>query len=403
MSASEYYIMHKDIPAGVLSLYRDTGAAAHVEILDSRHMPIGVKDKRSFARWWERRTVPEHQLGKAVLLGNVSRMESLAANLGLSLNDHYWVCPLDADFTWRDVNLFDNDFAEMDYAGKDIEAAVPYRPSASTQGELQKRWVIKNGQRYLVKGNHGTMCRQSINEVFATKLHEMQKRPHASYELVELSSGMGQGIGCMSKNFEDGSTEFIPCYEVTFMEPQRNDISVYEYYIRTCIHQGLLESEVHSYMDYIILSDFLLTNTDRHLYNLGVLRDSDSLQFKGLAPAFDTGSSMFYDRDYHAGTVHDIRVNSFAKTEVSMLNYVKDRGALDLTRIPGTQMLERLYGLDPYFVVYPDGMKCGYEKKVEMLDAFQRGYSLNPRSSHYYVFLYQSGQNLYENPSMEIE
>ena len=48
-------------------------------------------------------------------------------------------------------------------------------------------------------------------------------------------------------------------------------------------------------MDYQIMSDFLLTNTDRHLLNLGVLRDPVSLQFICPAPIFDTGNAMFFN------------------------------------------------------------------------------------------------------------
>jgi hypothetical protein len=32
--------------------------------------------------------------------------------LGLSLSDHYWFKPVKSDFTWEQVNHFDNDFSE---------------------------------------------------------------------------------------------------------------------------------------------------------------------------------------------------------------------------------------------------------------------------------------------------
>lgn len=35
-------------------------------------------------------------------------------------------------------------------------------------------------------------------------------------------------------------------------------------------------------------------------------------------------------------------------------------------------------------IIYENTMKEGYEKKIELLDAFQRGYSLNPRNSNFY-------------------
>ena len=37
------------------------------------------------------------------------------------------------------------------------------------------------------------------------------------------------------------------------------------------------------------MTDFVLTNTDWHLNNFGVLRDSKTLKFIGIAPIFDSG------------------------------------------------------------------------------------------------------------------
>ena len=32
-----------------------------------------------------------------------------------------------------------------------------------------------------------------------------------------------------------------------------------------------------------------------------------------------------------------------------------------------------------------DNIKAGYEKKIELIEAYQRGYSLNPKSSDFYA------------------
>lgn len=38
----------------------------------------------------------------------------------------------------------------------------------------------------------------------------------------------------------------------------------------------------------------ILTNTDRHLNNFGVLRDTHTLKSIGMAPIFDSGNSIFW-------------------------------------------------------------------------------------------------------------
>lgn len=132
------------------------------------------------------------------------------------------------------------------------------------------------------------------------------------------------------------------------------------------------------------MSDFLFTYTDRHLLNLGVLRDPDTLQFVKPAPLFDTGNSMFHNMRYTSDTVLDIPITSLYKAERKFLESVKDRSAFDLNNILEPDELDLFYQDDPYSVVYLDNVKEGYKKKIELLDAFQKGYSLNPRSAKFY-------------------
>lgn len=42
------------------------------------------------------------------------------------------------------------------------------------------------------------------------------------------------------------------------------------------------------------MMDFIISNSDRHLNNFGILRDSTTLQWLSYAPIFDSGNSMFY-------------------------------------------------------------------------------------------------------------
>ena len=47
-------------------------------------------------------------------------------NLSLSLIDNYWIKPVDDDndYTWKSVNLYENDFAEVDFSYVDLENMV---------------------------------------------------------------------------------------------------------------------------------------------------------------------------------------------------------------------------------------------------------------------------------------
>lgn len=54
---------------------------------------------------------------------------------------------------------------------------------------------------------------------------------------------------------------------------------MYQKYIDACAAYGIDRDTMQEAMDYMVLSDFLFTNTDRHLLNLGVLRDVKTLRF----------------------------------------------------------------------------------------------------------------------------
>ena len=103
-------------------------------------------------------------------------------------------------------------------------------PSASTQGELRKKWVIRDGKRCLIKGNYGDSCQQSVNEVIATRLHEGQGRvPFTRYELCEIMTEQGMRTGCICEDFADGETEFIPAYDIVCSAKKDNALSEYEH------------------------------------------------------------------------------------------------------------------------------------------------------------------------------
>lgn len=85
--------------------------------------------------------------------------------------------------------------------------------------------------------------------------------------------------GCISENFANIDYEFIPAYDVTFISDKDNGKSVYQKYIDACADYGIDRDTMQEAMDYMVLSDFLFTNTDRHLLNLGVLRDVKTLRF----------------------------------------------------------------------------------------------------------------------------
>ena len=373
MAEQGYVLMHKDDVVASLQLDDLSGAILKVTPgTNSELLPLGgSQGADSLRKWWLRRAVPISQGNIAALLqqeGIPSTQSLLVQNLGLSLSDHYWVRPQKSDLTWREVSPFSNAFSSLSEAA----SAQFYSPDAALQGDLIKKWLIVDDTRYLLKGNRGANSQQSLNEVLASMLHEKQGfANHVQYRPVKLTGSAGEQYGCICEDFASETLEFIPAIDIVDSKKKGNAVSTYEHFIHVCAEHGLSELEVRSFLEYQILTDFVLMNTDRHLNNFGILRDSQTLKFVRMAPIFDSGNSMFWDypRLPERSDCTEITVNSFRKTEAELLKLVTDRSRVHMDLLPSREEIEKLYAKDDS-IAFVDSILTGYEKKKTMLERF---------------------------------
>lgn len=379
MEEKMFSLMHRDDPVCAITIDAVSGSIVRVaKPTDPELLPLGGSiDSAMLKKWWQRRAVPMGQ-GKIqrILeqLGIATPQEYLVKNLGLSLTDHYWIKPLDMELGWNDINLFTNDFrdpvGDMQFGIEAVQElpANAFSPSSSVQGELRKKWIIADGKRCLVKGNHGGNSQESLNEVVATLLHKKQaKQLYVTYNTMRL--GDHQQIFCVCESFTSDAIELLPAIDIVESRKKDNAMSMYEHFIAVCLAHGLEEAKVRSFLEYQILTDFILTNTDRHMNNFGVLRDTKTLKFIGMAPIFDSGNSMFWQSpklpEYDDLT--KVKVNSFRTTEKQLLGYVQDRQQVDISKLPTEEELRSIYALDP-LIPCVDSIILGYEKKIDLLN-----------------------------------
>ena len=388
-----YYLMHCNDIVTTLSFDEITGNIVSVgKSKDEKLLPLGGnRTQDDLKKWWERRAVPLKQGNIKHLLNanNIATPQNfLLQNLGLSLSDHYWINPINLLLDWKNVNLFTNDFKDEfgEFRFKDsfssenmkinLKCRTKFCPSASLQGDLQKKWVLQDGKRYLVKGNYGISCQQSINEAIASMLHEKQRKmPYTKYRLCDIEVTNEKAIGCVCEDFCTEEVEFLPAYDVLASEKKSNEQSDYEQFISICGKHGLDVDEVRMFLEYEILTDFVITNVDRHLYNFGVLRDTKTLKFIGMAPIFDSGNSLFWNRRTvpKGQELLNISVNSFKSTETELLKYVKDVKLVELDKLPSRQELEELLLLDKECEIRMDAVLNGYSEKLNLLENLQNG------------------------------
>ena len=388
-----YYLMHRNDIVTTLAFDEVSGHILHIgKKVNIELMPPGANlSKSDLKGWWARRAVPLNQGNIRFLLQEnkiPTTQNYLLLNLGMSLTDHYWINPVEKIYKWEDVNLFTNDFRDElgNYLFQDslsdkhkilnLENRTVFYPSGSLQGELQKKWVIQNRKRYLIKANHSISSQQSINEVIATLIHERQNKiSFVKYRLCDISISGDKGIGCLCEDFCTDEIEFIPAYDVVNSMKKKNDISMFEHFIDVCINHGLDENEVRAFLEYQILTDFLISNTDRHLYNFGVLRDSKTLKFIGMAPIFDSGNSMFWNKKNvpKGQELLEISVNSFLAKEIELLKYVKNPQVVDVKKLPSIEEIKELLSLDEKSELRTQQILEAYKGKIDLLEQFQNG------------------------------
>lgn len=385
----QYLIMRKNDVITVAD-FDDDGTMLWVA--DSlRNVELAPLHKKSYATWikdwWKERSVPigQHKVEKMLQeKGLIGPEDYLLKNLGLSLTDYYWVKPIDSNLRWEDVNLFQNPFQnEMqfeNFAEDEADNMDVYNPNSSLQGQLEKKWIIHKGKRYLVKGNGDEKSTESINEVIVSKFHELQGYDnYTAYSLIKIKN-REYDYGCISECFTNEKLELISAYAVVTSEVQKNDISSYEHFIKVCSNHGIDKDCLRRDMEYQILMDFILSGRDRHLSNVSILRDADTLEFVRMAPIYDSGKCLFVNQDIPESTkgLLNIKTNSFASTELKMLGYVRDRSLVDVTKLPSSDLIKKAYELDSKMDESRIKKVCeAYEKKVELFRDYQLGKDLN--------------------------
>ncbi len=378
MNEKRFFFMHQDEVVCTVSIDLTSGTILRVSRpTNPELLPLGGSiDADAFRRWWLRRAVPmsRDRIRAFLLRLNItSGHEYLVKNLGLSLSDHYWIKPVDADFCWQDINLFENDFQDnsdddqIERTSHTSSDMPIYSPGSSTQGDLLKKWIIVDGRRCLIKGNRGPNSQNSLNEIVATLLHKKQAtQPFCNYSGLKRDND--NYVFCVCDCFTSSTTEFIPAIDLLESKKKSNSVSNYEHLIAVCVANGLPEEQIRAFLEYQILTDFILTNTDRHLNNFGILRDAKTLRFISPAPLFDTGNSMFWDNPTFPSShsLNDISVNSLYKTETRLLQLVRDKTQIDLSKLPSTDELRSIYEQDP-LITNIDSILLGYQKKITLL------------------------------------
>ena len=261
----------------------------------------------------------------------------------LSLSDQYWICPVELKnkLFWEDINFFTNDYA----------------PTLGLR-ELPKRWFKKDGINYLEKA--GTEQQEPLNEVLAS---EICKRLNIAYVPYYLTIRDDKYF-CYCPDMIDESSELVPM-DAVYQDLHLIDGKFYEYnqLVKRC--EDLKIPNAEEDLLKIILVDYIMANIDRHSYNISFLRDSNTLQWKGLAPVYDTGKSMFLNHlDFEMNMISSSQIAAKPFYETQAEQFSK----LPVSKIAASINLENLNGIDEWYADFLKPLKrLTEDKKIALV------------------------------------
>lgn len=336
-----YELMHKDIPVATLDIDGKGRIRRIVSVSSYEHFPFGTAPRRgdnnpsALIRWWDNRRIPMSRDDLRKVYG-VALPEGASTHIlllhchGLSLSDSYWIREEGSSTRFEDVNFFENDYSydlgDALFGKKEAgETLNLVSPDATSEGNLKKRWKIIEGKRVLLKSGTPPMNYEVYNEVIASRVYDALGLEHVPYSLIRE----GDDVYCACPDFVDYSQDFVTAYMIYESSNKANDESMYSFFVRRYEELGIENAEIALWK--MLLVDYLLGNEDRHLNNFGLLRDAKTLRFVGVAPCFDTGSCLGFNRtDAELAHLEEVPWKPF-KTHAkrNQLSYIREVGWLN--------------------------------------------------------------------------
>lgn len=335
-------LMHKQFAVAELELDEATGFIKKIiNIYASEHLPVGVSIRKGIADraalnvWWTDRSIPASRSGIREALEMLDLKDTkmlLIRCYGLSLSDQYWMKPEGTSLTWNQINFFDNSFSDdmgdVLFGNKKKAEYFDFNsPDNTSDGCLKKRWKIIDGKRCLVKGGSNPFRQQPFNEVIASEIMERLGVNHVPYTVM-WSEGFPYSV---CEDFVTSDIELVSAWRIMQTQKKNNNTSVYQHFVNCCAAFGI---GIVPELDRMIVTDYIISNEDRHLNNFGLLRNAETLEWLGFAPIYDSGSSLGYDKvTAHIRSGQDIICKPFKKHHAEQLKLVSSFDWIDFNRL----------------------------------------------------------------------
>ena len=390
---TNYILKHQNRNVAYFTMDSD-GDLYELDIIDSAHMPILGNGPKNIAEWIQNRAIPDSRKDLDKILqeaGCKTAQEYMIRNLALSLSDSYWICHAEEkEVKWEEINLYQHPTGFLTFkTGLNGTSHKKVRDNSSLGGSLEKYNSYEQDCWHLIKKGDPNIPAglQNINEAFASMLHERQGFHEFTRYILNFDA-YGICESCDCKYFTDETHELVSAYNVTggVAGQATTPKDAYQEYINICIANGLDRNYVIRSMDYMIMSDFLITNTDRHWENFGILRDPHTLKFLSLAPIFDSGTSMMCNDPFTSTRLHLLKtsVHGVCHSQQENLELVHDKNVVDISKLPTEKEVIDFYVQRGVQEARAAQIAQCFELKKDMILEFQHGFQISVQNEYEY-------------------
>lgn len=286
-------------------------------------------------QWLENREIPLNRDGVVAIKADTDLTALMLENNACSLTDTYWVRNLDEQVTWDQVKYFDSDRIDTYHVIINDKGRMYSGANSTLGGQLEKFWY----RSVDANSNRVKLCKRvpkldeilAVREIWATKIYEILGFSAVHYDLVYDSNS--DIVGCKCDAFTSEELELVTAADLLKEYNLLASDDPYTNIIKCACAYGADRKQVELYLSVQATVDYLITNRDRHLGNIGFLRNSETLEIVRPAPVFDSGSSRYYENERPEG-VRVTSVNGCYKTELECLEHRPIQECVDLDKIP---------------------------------------------------------------------
>lgn len=289
-----YILMNKDVALLTFNLkgtlVDEVKVIGHVELL-----PEILKSGKEAAlqHWLSTRGIDTTRTNARVLLSELKlksdRVTAVVFNKGLNMTDCYWIkdTKKDEDITFEDISLYRKEnirsISALSLSGRARQIPSVENHEITNIGSFNKAWVKEDNEWWLYKS--GSIY-NNYAELFAYYLGQRLKLDMATYKYAESSILGNHQYLIASLNFtnEECMLEHYDSFRYRFEDVELEDDEVI---LKNMEEVGLGEA----YKKMLIL-DTLVANTDRHEFNFGILKHTETGKIIGFAPYFDHNLSL---------------------------------------------------------------------------------------------------------------